>query len=68
MGKTIRRVSRTFLLPGAIGIFLTAMLLSFRDRACFDGVLVILTGLGLILLIFITDQWEPIFKRSEAHE
>ena len=68
MGKTIRRIARTFLLPGTLGLSLAAMLLSLRDRACFDGVLGILTGLGLILLIFRTDPGNPIFKRSEEHE
>ena len=68
MGKTIRRISETLLLPGTLGLFLAAMLLSLRDRACFDGVLGILAGLGLILLIFGKDPWEPIYKRSEEHE
>lgn len=68
MGKTIRRIARTCLLPGALGLFLAVMLLSLRERTCFDGVLGILAGLGLSLLIFGTDPWKPIFKRSEEHE
>ena len=68
MGKTIRRIARTFLLPGTLGLSLAAMLLSLRDRACYDGVLGILAGLGLILLIFGTDPGDPILKRSEEHE